>query len=249
MENRLAVLVDASCLIYRAFYVFKNIKSPAGNPVGALYGFCSSLIDLIKDHKNDFFCVAMDSGRQTFRSEIYKDYKAHRAPMPDELRSQISLIDDACSAFGMPVVKKTGFEADDLLATLAHKFSLKNITSKIVGVDKDLLQLINDKIYIHNPSKSIDIHSNDVFDKYGIYPSQMRSFQAIVGDASDNIPGIKGIGSVGASKLLQKYNDLKNIYNNIDAILLQTVEKGIAVVHNDEVAKSFTQFFSKNFGS
>ena len=218
-DNRLAVIVDGSSLIYRAFFAYRDMKSPDDKPVGALFGFCSMLISLIRNHECFMFCVAMDSGRKTFRSDIYSEYKAHRPPMPEDLREQIPLLGDACDALGVTTVQKTAFEADDLIATFSQSMSAEQIKTRIVGVDKDLMQLINDKVHMYNPVKSQMIYSNDVVEKFGVLPHQMTSFQAIVGDASDNIPGIKGIGPVNATKLLKEYGSLHGIYENIHSIL------------------------------
>lgn len=214
-----AILIDGSSIIYRAFHGFPDLTLPDGKPVGALFGFCSMLVSILNNHKYDLFCVVLDSARETsFRTKIYKEYKAHRPPTPDSLKEQFPLIIKACEALGIPTIKKAGFEADDLIATYTCIFSRNSITTKIIGVDKDLMQLINNDVYMYDPIKIKEIRSDDVFKKYGIFPHQMTHFQAIVGDASDNIPGVKGVGPVTAAKLLKKYENLHGIYKNIQHI-------------------------------
>jgi len=218
MENeKNAVLVDGSSFIYRAFYASPELTYE-GRSVGAVYGFCSILISLMNNHRSDLFAVVLDSGRDTFRSEIYPEYKANRSATPEALRDQFPLIKEACLAFGLPIIKQQGFEADDLIASYSHQLSNNGYKVKIIGIDKDLVQLMSDNITIFDPIKSKTIQFTDVVEKYGVLPSQMVYFQALVGDSSDNIPGVEGIGPVTASKLIKEYQTLDGIYKNIEKI-------------------------------
>lgn len=217
-NEKSAVLVDGSSFIYRAFYASPPIILSDGKNVGAVYGFCSMLISLMNNHRADLFAVALDSGRNTFRSEIYPEYKANRSATPDALKEQFPLLKEACLAFGLPIIEQKGFEADDLIATYSHQLSNNGYKVKIIGIDKDLVQLIDENIIIFDPIKSKSIQSADVVEKYGVLPSQMIYFQALAGDASDNIPGVSGIGPVTASKLINEYKTLDGIYKNIEKV-------------------------------
>jgi DNA polymerase-1 len=225
--------VDGSSFIYRAFFALPQLTTKDGKAVGAIYGFCSTLISLLETHRSDFFCVVLDSGRATFRSELFPEYKANRAATPEELKEQFPLLKNACHAFGVPTVEKIGFEADDLMATCAQKFVNEGVDVRIISSDKDLMQLINEHISMFDPIKSKVIKSNDVFEKYGVYPEQMVHFQALVGDTSDNIPGIKGIGPVTAAKLLQTYKTLDGIYDHINDIQPPKLKEKLTNGKND----------------
>ena len=224
MKKHSAVLVDGSSFIYRAFYASPELTYDGKN-VGAVYGFCSMLISLMHNHRADLFAVVLDSGRDTFRSDIYPEYKANRCATPDALKEQFPLIKEACLAFGLPIIKEQRFEADDLIASYSHQLSNNGYSVKIIGIDKDLMQLVGDNVSIFDPIKLKNIHSADVIEKYGVLPSQMVYFQALVGDASDNIPGVEGIGPVTASKLIKEYQTLDGIYENIEKIASNKVKE------------------------
>jgi DNA polymerase-1 len=176
------------------------------------------LISLVNKHVADYFFVAFDCGKSAFRSAIFPDYKANRECPPDELKEQFPLFREACVALGFPIVEKVGFEADDLIATYAEKLSSCGFKVKIVSVDKDLVQLVNDNITVFDPAKSLAITRDEVVKKYGVSPAQMVFFQALVGDVADNVPGVSAIGPVTAAKLLNKYHTLDGIYANIEKI-------------------------------
>jgi DNA polymerase-1 len=218
-DERSATIVDGSGFVYRAFYASPEISSNDGMPVGAVYSFCSILISLLGKHFSELFCIMFDAGRQTFRSKLYSAYKANRTSIPDELRQQIPLMQSACVAFGIPTIKMDGFEADDLIATYSHRLSQNGYTVKIISNDKDLTQLIDENVYMFDPVKKKEIKFEDVFEKFGVSPSEMIYFQALVGDACDNIPGAKGIGPVAAARLIEKYHTIDNMYENIGEIL------------------------------
>ena len=237
MEKKLAVLVDGSSFVYRAFYALPQLTRADEKPVGAIYGFSSMLLGLLEKHESDLFCVMLDSGRKTFRKEMYPEYKANRSEMTEELRSQLPMIAEVCEAFGVPIVKKDGYEADDLLATYANRLVEKDFSVRIVSPDKDLTQLIDDKISLFDPMKSKIISSDDVLKKFGVLPSQMRFFQALVGDSSDNIPGVKGIGPVTAAKLIQQFSSLDELYEKIDFVEPKKVREKL-IEHKNEAELS-----------
>ncbi|MDR3187424.1 MAG: hypothetical protein LBT63_03295 [Holosporaceae bacterium] len=225
--SKLAALVDGSGFMYRAYYGLPPLTNSRGQPVGAVYGFCSMLIPLLDRHRSDLFCVAMDSGRQTFRSEIYAEYKANRSETPADLKLQFPLMKDACVAFGVPIAVKPGFEADDLIATYAKKLSTRGCEVRIIASDKDLTQLVDEKISMFDPMKSKIIGIEDVKAKYGVFPPQMAALQALTGDSTDNIPGIQGVGPKTASKLLNEFKTLEGIYQNIDKIQQQKIRENL----------------------
>jgi len=217
-KKKLAILVDGSNFIYRAFYALPQLTDPEGNPVGAVYGFCSMLISLLGKHESDLFCVALDAGRDTFRKEIYPEYKNNRDETPSDLKSQFPILIEACSAFGVPIIETVGYEADDIIATIATKLSKQNYEVRIIASDKDLMQLIDENIYLFDPIKSRVIKEKEVLEKYGVAPQQMVSLQALMGDSTDNIPGVQGVGPKTAAKLLNQFQSLENIYNEIENV-------------------------------
>ncbi|MDR1983197.1 MAG: DNA polymerase I [Holosporaceae bacterium] len=223
--NKLAVLVDGSGFIYRAYYALPQLTNEHEQSIGAVYGFCSMLISLLKKHESDLFCVVLDSGRNTFRSEIYAAYKSNRNETPEDLKSQMPMLNDVCSAFGIPTISKKGFEADDIIATYSEKLSERGYDVRIISSDKDLMQLVTDNISLFDPIKSKVIKTEEVLEKYGVLPSQMVFLQALMGDASDNIPGIRGIGPKTAANLINEFKTLDAIYQNIDAIKSQKIRE------------------------
>ena len=236
-EKKIAILVDGSSFIYRAFYALPQLTDPDGNPVGAVYGFCSMLISLFGKHKSDLFCVALDAGRDTFRRDIYSEYKSNREETPADLKAQFPVLIEACNAFGVPVIEMVGYEADDIIATISTKLAEANYEVRIIASDKDLMQLIDENIYLFDPIKSRVIKENEVLEKYGVLPKQMVSLQALMGDSTDNVPGVPGIGPKTAAKLLDKFHSLENIYNEIENVTpLKLKEK--LIQHKDKVSVS-----------
>ena len=208
-------LVDVSGFIYRAFYGLPSLIYK-GQEVGALYGFCSAMQKIVAMFPNSMFIAAIDCGKKTFRNEIYSEYKATRKAMPDELVNQIPLIKEACDKFGFFKVEKPGFEADDIIATYAKKINEQNVN--IISSDKDLMQLMNDRITIYDPMKRKYITKEDVIKKFGVTPDKVLDVLSLMGDASDNVPGVPGIGSKTASALINEYGSLDNLIANINSL-------------------------------
>lgn len=226
--NKLAVLVDGSSFIYRAYYALPQLTSD-GKSIGAIYGFCSMLISLLEKHKSDLFLVALDSCRHTtFRSELYTEYKSNRSDTPEELKSQFPILREACEAFGLPTVERQGFEADDIIATYAEKLSAQGYDVRILSSDKDLMQLINDNVSLFDPIKSKVIKAPEVVEKYGVTPDKMVFLQALMGDSSDNVPGVSGVGPKTAAKLLNEYGTLEDIYQHLDNIKQEKLRNNLA---------------------
>ncbi len=214
MQNKF-ILVDGSGYIFRAFYALPPISRSDGLPVGAIYGFCSMLLKLLADTKTqNKIIVVFDKARKNFRNDIYKDYKANRTETPADLIPQFQYIRDAVTAFNLPVIEQEGFEADDIIATYAKEAENNNDSTIIYSSDKDLMQLLNFSTEIYDPLKNKYISIDDVIKKFGVTPNLVTDIQALIGDSTDNIPGIKGIGIKTATELINKYGSLENLLTN-----------------------------------
>ncbi|RUM46984.1 MAG: 5'-3' exonuclease [Hydrogenothermus sp.] len=209
-------LVDGSSYIYRAFYALPPLKSPDGKPTGAIYGFIRMLSKLINDINPDYIAVVFDKAGKTFRHKEYKEYKATRKETPDELKLQIPEIKKIVRLFGIKVLEKEGYEADDIIATLAKKAKEKGYQVYIITPDKDMMQLVNQNVFVFNPVSEKLFDKEAVKEKYGVYPEQFIDYLAIIGDNVDNIHGVKGVGPKTASKLLNEYKNLEGIFENLD---------------------------------
>lgn len=216
--SKRAVLVDGSGFVFRAFFASPHLSHNDNDQLGAVYGFCSMILKQLSERGADIFVIVFDAGGKTFRHDIFSEYKANRPVTPDALCKQFPIILEACDAFGISVVSKKGFEADDILATYANDLANQNISVEIVSVDKDLAQLVNEKISLVDPAHDKIIDRNEVVRKYGVSPENMIFFQALVGDKVDNVPGVFGIGLKGAAKLISQFGTLQNLYENIDSI-------------------------------
>ena len=208
------LILDGHSLAYRAFHGLpvENFATSSGQHTNAVYGFVSMLVNVLKDQKPSHLVVAFDISRQTFRSERYPDYKATRAKSPPEFKGQVELIKQVLESLNISVVTADGFEADDILATLAKSC---NFPVQIVSGDRDSFQLIDDRVTILYPRKGMSdlVHMTPdaVFDKYGVTPKQYRSLAALVGESSDNLPGVPGVGPKTAAKWIAEYGELENI--------------------------------------
>ncbi|MFZ5931812.1 MAG: DNA polymerase I [Pseudomonadota bacterium] len=209
-------LIDGSGYIFRAYHALPPLtRKRDGLPVGAVSGFCNMLYKLIEDTKSGetvtHIAVIFDSGRQTFRNEIYPAYKANRSETPEDLIPQFSFIRDAVRAFNVVAVEQPGFEADDLIATFARQARARQALVTIVSSDKDLMQLVGDGVDMLDPMKNIHIGPDQVFEKFGVGPDRVVDVQSLAGDSSDNVPGIPGIGVKTAAQLIQEYGDLDTL--------------------------------------
>ena len=211
MSDHRLVLIDGSGFIFRAFHALPPMTRADGTPVNAVYGFCAMLARLLKDHTDSHLAVIFDAGRTTFRNDIDPNYKAHRPDPPPELIPQFALIRDATAAFGVPAIELEGFEADDLIASYAAAMHATGGAVTIVSSDKDLMQLLDERIAMLDPIKSTPIGPADVFAKFGVTPAQMIDAQALMGDSVDNVPGVPGIGPKGAAQLINEFGTLDNI--------------------------------------
>lgn len=226
-------LIDGSGFIFRAFYALPPLTRADGTPVGAVFGFTSMLINLIEKHKHDLWAVIFDAKRHNFRHDIFSDYKANRESPPPELVPQFSLIRDVCKAFDVPSVELEGYEADDLIATYAQQASQDGYKVTIISGDKDLMQLMNSQVELFDPIKNRTMTNEDVLKKFGVLPEKVSDVQALMGDTSDNIPGIPGIGPKTASELITTYGDLESLLQNSHTIK-QAKRRELLKVHADD---------------
>ncbi|MDO9460824.1 MAG: DNA polymerase I [Alphaproteobacteria bacterium] len=209
-------LIDGSGYIFRAYHALPPLtRKSDGLPVGAVSGFCNMLYKLIEDTKSGetvtHIAVIFDSARKTFRNDIYPAYKANRDEPPEDLKPQFSIIRDAVRAFNVVAVEQPGFEADDLIATFVQQAQARQARVTIVSSDKDLMQLVGDGVDMLDPMKNIHIGPDQVFEKFGVRPDRVVDVQALAGDASDNVPGVPGIGIKTAAQLIQEYGDLDTL--------------------------------------
>ncbi|MEJ5172816.1 MAG: 5'-3' exonuclease H3TH domain-containing protein [Hydrogenothermaceae bacterium] len=231
------LLVDSSSYIYRAFYALPPLTSPKGVPTGAIYGFVRMLLKLINDFNPDYIAAVFDSKGKTIRHQQFTEYKANRRETPDSLSIQIPYIKEILNTLNIKIVKKEGFEADDIIATLAKDAEKRGFEVIVVTPDKDMLQLVDEKIKVFNPVSEILYDSQKVKEKYGIEPTQFVDYLALVGDPVDNVPGIKGIGPKTASELLNKYGSIENILQNLDR-LSEKYRKLFESIDRESVEKS-----------
>lgn len=214
----LLLLVDGSSYLYRAYHALPDLRNPAGEPTGALYGVLNMLRRLESDHKADYKAVVFDAKGKTFRDDWYPEYKAHRPPMPDDLRAQIEPIHAAIAAAGWPVLCVDGVEADDVIGTLATKAANDGIDTLISTGDKDLTQLVGPKIRWYNTMSEEMLDAAGVEAKFGVPPEKIVDYLALVGDTVDGVPGVAKCGPKTAVKWLTQYGSLDAIVANADKI-------------------------------
>ncbi|WP_150539640.1 DNA polymerase I [Actinobacillus vicugnae] len=212
------VLVDGSSYLYRAFHAFPPLTNRNGEPMGAMYGVLNMLKSLIAQVEPSHIAVVFDAKGKTFRDELFEQYKSHRPPMPDDLRAQVQPLHTIIRALGIPLISIEGVEADDVIGTLAVQAAKEGKNVLISTGDKDMAQLVNDHIMLINTMNNTLLDREGVIEKYGIPPELIIDYLALQGDASDNIPGVKGVGEKTALGLLQGIGSLKEIYANLDKV-------------------------------
>tara|TARA_A100001388_G_scaffold149088_1_gene110761 strand:+ start:1175 stop:3937 length:2763 start_codon:yes stop_codon:yes gene_type:complete len=211
-------LIDGSGFLFRAFHALPPMTRDDGTPVNAVFGFTKMVMKLIDETDADYIAVIFDRARKTFRSEIYADYKANRPPPPDELIPQFQLVRDATEAMNVPAIDMDGFEADDLIATYARQAAEAGAEVTIVSSDKDLMQLVTDKITMFDAMKNRVIGHEQVVEKFGVGPDRVVDVQSLAGDSTDNVPGVQGIGVKTAAQLINEYGDLNSLLANAGEI-------------------------------
>ncbi|MDT8440494.1 MAG: DNA polymerase I [Desulfuromonadales bacterium] len=210
-------LIDGSSYIYRAYYAIRHLSNSKGMATNAVYGFINMLLKVVRDEQPDHLAVVFDTKGPTFRKEIYPEYKANRAAMPEDLVPQIPLIKRAVAAFNMPVLEKPGFEADDLIATLARHFAGEGMQVTVVTGDKDLMQIVSERIGLLDTMKDRRIGPSEVAERFG-GADKVIEVQALAGDSSDNVPGVPGIGEKTARQLIDEFGSVDNLLANLDRL-------------------------------
>lgn len=224
MKKNNFLIIDSSALLYRAFHALPPLINKEGEQMGGVYGFLLLFFKSIKEIKPKFIIACFDHPSKTFRHKKFKEYKAQRPKTPKEIVDQIPKIKKVFKKFNIPILEKEGFEADDLIATVAQKNFLQedDMETYIMSGDADLFQLVNEKIKVYTLGKGVKqtlIYDKDkIISRFSLLPEQLVDFKALVGDASDNVPGVSGIGKKTATNLLSEFRTLENIYKNLGSL-------------------------------
>lgn len=213
-----AYLVDGSGYIFRAFYAVAPLSTKEGFPTNALFGFTRMLLKLLAASDSDHVVVVFDAGRKTFRSDLYQEYKANRVELPDDLRKQMPFFKEICTALGLLILEKPGFEADDLIGTLTDRLTGSGAEVVVVSGDKDLMQLVGPQVSIWDTMYDRRYGAAEVIEKFGVPPAKVVELLGLMGDSSDNVPGLKGVGPKTAAQLIEKFGDVESVIQNVDAI-------------------------------
>tara|TARA_B100000945_G_scaffold312391_1_gene306889 strand:+ start:16 stop:2718 length:2703 start_codon:yes stop_codon:yes gene_type:complete len=227
-------LVDGMALIYRAHFAMINnpLLTKDGRHTSAIFGFTKSILNLLKNESPEYFAVVLDSKEPTFRHKLYPDYKANRTAMPIELIEQLKPIRKILDSANIPVLKQSGFEADDIMGTISKRAKKYNLKTYLVTSDKDMMQLVTDQTNVYSPGnrfkKTTIYNEKKVEDRWGIHPQNMVDYLALVGDTSDNIPGIDGIGPKTAKQLIKEYGTLENIIKNYEFVKNKRAREGLS---------------------
>ena len=221
-------LIDGHAHLYKAFYAIRRLTSPDGRPTNAVYGFTAMLLKILREQKPDYIAAVFDTPGPTFRHEAFEAYKAQRKPMPDELQPQIPLIKDIVRAAAVPVLEMEGYEADDIIGTLARRGSAQGLDVFIATGDKDALQLLDDHVRLFDTRLGSEYTQADLASDKGIRPDQVVDMMALSGDTSDNVPGVGGIGPKTALKLIQEYDNLENVLEHAHQVSGKTLQKRLA---------------------
>jgi DNA polymerase-1 len=224
-EKQILYLVDGSSYIYRAYYAIRHLSSPKGFPTNALYGFTQMLLKVLKERKPDHIAVVFDAGRETFRTEIYPEYKANRAAMPEDLVPQIAPIKEMVRAFDIPALELPGYEADDIIGTIARDCVKRGMDVVIVTGDKDLMQVVGENVTLLDTMKDKVTGIDEVRERFGVSPERVIDILGLAGDSSDNIPGVPTIGEKTAIKLIQEYGSMDELLARASEVKGKTGER------------------------
>jgi len=216
-QSKKLYLVDGSSYIYRAYYAIRHLSNSKGESTNAVYGFTKMLMSLVRDEMPDHLAVIFDAKGATFRKEIYSEYKANRSAMPEDLVPQITIIKDIVRAFNMPAIELAGYEADDIIATLAKRFAAQGLEVTVVTGDKDLMQIITDRVRLLDTMKGKISGLTEVVERFG-GAEKVIEVQGLAGDSSDNVPGVPGIGEKTAKALIDEFGSIENLLNNLDQL-------------------------------
>ena len=224
-------LIDGSSYIFRAFFAIPPLSNAAGLPTNAIFGFTNILLKLLKQHRPEYVVVALDAGRETFRNEMFADYKSNRPEAPAELIPQFPYFRKVLDALNLPLLELPGYEADDIIATLCGRMSGQGCEVVVVSSDKDLMQLVTDGIRLLDSAKDLWIGADQVREKFGVAPEQVVEVMGLMGDPVDNIPGVKGIGEKTAIALIQQFQTLENLFAHLAEVEKMKL-RGAARVRN-----------------
>ena len=240
MEKPVLYLIDGSSYIFRAYYAIRRLSTSKGFPTNAVYGFASMIFKFLKDYKPAYLGIVFDAKGDTFRNEMYPLYKANRGAPPEDLVPQFDKIFEVVDAFNIPQFRMEGFEADDIMGTIARDYERRGIDVVLVTGDKDFTQLVSDKVTLLDTMKNKETLTKDVIEKYGVPPDRVTDVFALMGDQVDNIPGVKGIGEKTAIGLIKSFGSLDNLLQNLDDLAekqrtLITEKKGDALLSKELV--------------
>ncbi|MEA3497538.1 MAG: DNA polymerase I [Campylobacterota bacterium] len=211
-------IIDTFGFLFRSYYALPPLRSKTGFPTGMLTGFMNFVSGIGRDFQTDYLVFALDSKGKTFRNDIYQEYKAHRPEAPEDLTAQLPVAIEFIEKMGFKTASEVGYEADDIIASLAHDGAKQGLNVRVISHDKDLYQLIGENIFMFDPMKKKVVSREDCFSKYGVYPEQFTCYQSLLGDSADNVPGVKGVGAKTAMALIQQFDNLDNIYANMENI-------------------------------
>ena len=232
--SKTITIIDTFGFLFRSFFALPPLKNEEGFPTGLLTGFINFIASVEKDHNTDYIVFALDMKGPTFRNEIDPEYKAHRPPPPEELVMQLPIAIKWIEQMGFATVSKSGYEADDMIASVTKLATAQGMNVRIVSHDKDLYQMIDDgKVVVVDAIKRKSIDEDACIEKYGIHPNQFTDYQSLLGDSADNIPGVKGVGKVTAEKLLKQFETLQGIYDNIDEVKPAGLQKKLRDFEDD----------------
>ncbi len=234
------ILVDGSSFLFRAYHAIPPLTNPKGEPTNAIYGVSNMLRKLITDYQSEYVTVVFDAPGKTFRNDLYEQYKAHRPPMPDDLRVQIEPLHQLIRAMGLPLIMEPGVEADDVLGALAQHAAWQGFSVIISTGDKDMAQLVTDQVTLENTMTNSRMDIQGVIDKFGVKPEQIVDYLALMGDSSDNIPGVPKVGPKTAAKWLEQFQTLENLIAHADQISGKIGENLRASLEQLPLAKQLT---------
>jgi DNA polymerase I len=217
-KNSRVYLIDGSSYIYRAFFAIAHLTNSKGFPTNAIYVFTNMLLKILREKGAEYAAIAFDAPGPTFRHEAFGEYKANRPSMPEDLRIQVPHIKEIVSALRLPVLEKEGYEADDLIATLARKLEREGMETVIVSGDKDLMQLVSSYVTMYDPMKDKTFQVPQVKERFGVPPDKVVEVMGLMGDTSDNIPGVPGIGPKTASQLIDEFGSIENLLKNVEKV-------------------------------
>ncbi len=220
-KDKTIYLIDGTAYIHRAYHAIRGLTNSRGLPTNAIFGFTRMLIKLMEDRSPEYIGMFFDAKGPTFRHDMYPEYKANRPAMPEDMAVQIPYIKEVTAAFNLPIIELQGYEADDLIGTLARKAEKEGFDVVMVTGDKDFMQLVTDRAAIWDPMKDQTIDLRTIREKFGIEPHQMIDVQGLSGDTTDNIPGVPGIGQKTALDLVKTYNSMRELYEKLDTIARQ----------------------------